>query len=167
VRAARVVSHPSYNKPRGNDIAIVKLSRPIKFSNTIQPACLPAKNEGPADGKNGIVAGWGALKEDGGGPEALNQVIVPVIGSSACQRYYGIDPASELCAGYDQGQKDSCQGDSGGPYFLEGKNGYTLQGVVSWGSGCARPRAPGVYARVSNYEDWIQSQIKALSSVRA
>jgi len=61
VAAARVVVHPKFNDPRRwqNDISVVKLSRPIKFSDTIQPACLPAQNERVPDGANGIVAGWG------------------------------------------------------------------------------------------------------------
>lgn len=106
--------------------------------------------------------------EGGSGPQALNQVVVPTLSHKTCLTMYGnIIENAMLCAGYDQGQKDSCQGDSGGPYFFEGPNGYTLHGVVSWGAGCARPRAPGVYARVSSYIDWIQEQVQALTSVRA
>ena len=64
-----------------------------------------------------------------------------------------------LCAGYDDKAKDSCQGDSGGPLYLKGgttanPNGDVLVGVVSWGIGCA-DGYPGVYARISEFADFI------------
>jgi transmembrane serine protease 3 len=166
IPVANVILHSSYNpNTQEHDIAIVKLSKPIKFSNTIQPACLPASGEQVPDNTMGIVSGWGALKEGGGSPDALNQVSVPTIGSASCRNSYGnLSPKAMICAGYQGGQKDSCQGDSGGPYVIPGRDGYVLQGVVSFGSGCARANAPGVYARVSSYIDWIQQTVKSLSA---
>lgn len=97
------------------------------------------------------------------------EVVIPVITSQACKRAYPREDIVEkamLCGGYKQGGKDACQGDSGGPYFFDGRSGYTLQGIVSWGTGCARPGVPGVYTRVASYVDWIQDQVRALSSMR-
>jgi len=147
---------------------LIKLTRPIKFSQTIQPVCLPVQNETIPVGANGNVAGWGALDRGAEGPKALNQVVVPVLPNEYCQQVIEkfFVPSAMFCAGFEQGQKDSCQGDSGGPYFIEGPRGYTLHGVVSWGLGCAKANSPGVYTRVPIFVDWIQSEIKNLSTVK-
>jgi len=169
-RPAKVVYHEQYDPDSTiNDIAIIKLATPFKFTSTVSPACLPAQGESVADGSVGTVAGWGLTREGGSSVSTvLNQVGIPTLSSSSCAASYRsqgikIDATAMLCGGFASGGKDSCQGDSGGPYVFKGTNGYTLQGVVSFGIGCARPGLPGVYARVSNYIPWINQKIKSFS----
>jgi len=171
VKALRTIYHPAYNPDTTmNDIAIIKLEKPINFTSTVQPACLPAEDEVVADKAEATVAGWGLTREGGYDTSSiLMQVGVPVINNRDCDASYKkkgirIDTYAMLCGGYAEGGKDACQGDSGGPFVVKNANGgYTLQGVVSFGVGCARPGLPGVYARVSNYISWINMYIRILS----
>lgn len=133
----------------------------------IVPVCLPAAGEQVPDGAETTIAGWGLTREGGYDTSSiLLQVGVPTINSRQLASSYAsqgirIDANAMLGAGYSQGGKDACQGDSGGPLVMKGANGrYVLQGITSFGVGCARPGLPGVYTRVSNYISWINQQMK-------
>ena len=73
----------------------------------------------------------------------------------------GIDPEAVgiseqmICASIAAGGKSSCQGDSGGPLVLNTNEGWQQIGVVSWGIGCAAQGYPGVYARIAEFDDWL------------
>jgi len=173
IDVAKYVIHPKYRMKALSDIAVMKLSRPVKFSPWIQPACLPASGEAVVDGTTAVLSGWGRSSENVSGPDLLHSVTLPILNPEKCVAEYkskdyplAIQPQIHLCAG-GQGGKDTCQGDSGGPLVIKGPNGYVLQGVVSFGKGCARAGWPGVYTRVSFFVDWIQEQIKAMSTVYA
>ncbi|VTJ59501.1 Hypothetical predicted protein [Marmota monax] len=85
----------------------------------------------------------------------------PVLSVTACHDAYpGRITNNVFCLGFLEDGKVSCQGDSGGPMVCSGK----LQGVVSWGSGCALKGKPGVYTKVCNYVNWIQQTFAVLLS---
>lgn len=141
---SRIVLHPGWDATTfDNDVAVLELATPI----TGVPVATLATTDGPAGG-NMLVTGWGRTSEGGTGANTLQAVTVPMVTTANCNdanSYDGQITARMLCAGRDAGGQDSCQGDSGGPLT----RGTALTGVVSWGTGCARPNLFGVYARVS------------------
>lgn len=52
------------------------------------------------------------------------------------------------------------QADSGGPLMVGEGEAVQVVGVVSAGIGCARPKLPGLYTRVTHFLDWISENIK-------
>lgn len=141
-----------------NDVALIKLARPLPLNRKSLPIKLARKEPSPGDMVT--VSGYGLLKEDGKADGHLYGVSVPTVDKAKCKRVYisyGIGDINEqvICAGYDQGGKDACQGDSGGPAVSNG----ALVGVVSYGIGCARPHIPGVYTNIAHYVGWINSHL--------
>ncbi len=155
----------------GHDIALLKLARPV--SGATASLILDHATVPPSGAPVG-VAGFGSLKEGGSlnryarkdgrgeiqaGVDRLREVILKRIGDVPCQEAYGetaVGPG-QICAGFEDGSKDSCEGDSGGPLVMFDANNCPRQiGIVSWGYGCARPGAYGVYTRIPAFADWIR-----------
>jgi len=162
--------HPGWNKStRINDIAVIILEEPVKFSNKIQPACLPNKNHCFAPGTACVATGWGYIREGGPRSSLLREVPVRIMDSEHCnsaEYYNGRIKDGMLCAGYNEGQRDACTGDSGGPLVCPLENGrWVLAGATSWGVGCARYQRPGVYSNVAEFSDWIGSIINQYPDV--
>nr|XP_024658038.1 serine protease 27-like isoform X2 [Maylandia zebra] len=161
----KIIKHPKYNSQTfNNDICLLRLSSPVTFNNYISPVCLAASNSIFYSGVNSWVTGWGSTREGAGTlSQNLMEVEVPVVGNRKCNCNYGVGSITDnmICAGLSAGGKDSCQGDSGGPMVIKQSGRWIQAGVVSFGIGCARPNLPGVYARVSQYQTWIRTQISS------
>ncbi|XP_067433231.1 transmembrane protease serine 9-like [Thunnus thynnus] len=161
---ARIILHPNYDSDtNNNDIALLRLSSPVEFTDYIRPVCLAASSSVFNNGTDSWVTGWGAVKEGVSlpFPKTLQEVEVPVLGNRQCNCLNGVGTVTDnmICAGVLAGGKDSCQGDSGGPMVNQQGSVWVQSGIVSFGFGCARPNLPGVYSRVSSYQSWINSHI--------
>jgi len=162
----RFIVHPRWNQDTvDNDIGLIELASPIDFSTSpVRPICLPPTNvsHDQFDGRNATVAGWGYTTPSGPNSKVLNKISVPIYSEKQCQNetiYRDKILPSMICAGYQEGGRDACTNDSGGPLVVEEDGRHILVGIVSWGHGCARPNAPGVYTRVTRYVDWINKQL--------
>jgi len=170
---SRFIKHPDFlnNEYHENlhDIAILVLTREMNFSKTVKPACLPGPHPNLFVGEEAVVTGFGGTvayeakdspPTDQKPSEYLREAVVKVLDPTddICVRTTkGKHSDAKLCT-YTQGT-DSCQGDSGGPLTINQNGTTVLIGIVSYGEGCAAKNYPGVYVRVTNYMDWIMSNI--------
>uniref|UniRef100_A0A1I8QDI6 Peptidase S1 domain-containing protein n=1 Tax=Stomoxys calcitrans TaxID=35570 RepID=A0A1I8QDI6_STOCA len=159
----KIVIHENYNPAlTDNDLALVFLSTPLAFnvSNTIKPAELT--EEEPKAGSKAFVSGWGTTSEGGANSLKLQEAEVNIVDRNDCEEAYGFERITEnmLCAGTVTGGRDACQNDSGGPLVSADNK---LVGIISWGTGCARPEYPGVYANIAYFRSWIENTVKLSS----
>ncbi|XP_051007612.1 anionic trypsin-2 isoform X2 [Acomys russatus] len=136
---------------------LIKLSSPVTLNARVATVSLPTSCA--AAGTQCLISGWGNTLSFGvNNPDLLQCLDAPILSQAECEASYpGKITKNMICVGFLEGGKDSCQGDSGGPVVCNGE----LQGIVSWGYGCALKDSPGVYTKVCNYVDWIQDTIAA------
>ncbi|XP_022648505.1 serine proteinase stubble-like [Varroa jacobsoni] len=160
--------HPQYNFfTYENDLALLKMDKSLQYMPHVAAICLPPDTTGNLVGQNATVTGWGRLNEGGVLPSLLQEVQVPIVSNEKCKTMFQAAGRNEfipsifMCAGYENGGKDSCQGDSGGPLQVRDTSGrWMLAGIISWGIGCAEPNLPGVCTRITKFKPWIVSTIR-------
>ncbi|XP_060037935.1 transmembrane protease serine 9 [Erinaceus europaeus] len=161
----RAQLHPRYDPATLDfDVALLELARPLAFGPFLQPVCLPLAIQHFPVGRRCLVSGWGDTQEGNASkPDLLQRASVGILDQKACSALYNFSLTDRmLCAGFLEDKVDSCQGDSGGPLACEESPGvFYLAGVVSWGVGCAQPRRPGVYTRVTRLKAWILGAMAA------
>jgi hypothetical protein len=157
---SKVIVHEGYNSQTlENDIALLKLTEPINFTNAV-PIELISKDDsisGATDpGVMSWLTGWGLTNVNPYTyPTRLQKVQLPLISNLQAATVWASIPKSDIMAGYLNGNKDACMGDSGGPLVVPVSGGYKLAGIVSWGS--TKCDTYGAYTRVSSFENWIET----------
>ncbi|XP_050777788.1 transmembrane protease serine 5-like isoform X1 [Gopherus flavomarginatus] len=162
----KIIYHPRYDdRTHDYDIALMKLTTPLNFSNAVRAVCLPQYHQDFPHGTHCWISGWGyTTPEHVPVAEMLKEAVVPLISTKKCNSscvYSGELTPRMLCAGYLDGKVDACQGDSGGPLVCQDELTWRLVGIVSWGTGCAEPNYPGVYTKVAEFLDWIYQIIES------
>lgn len=167
-----VVRHELFNT-RGSvsdDVALIRLDRPVEFTPFIQPVCLPGPGEVFSSfvaSKSIVVIGFGDT-ELGRRSLQLLQVTLPVVPMEQCRAVANYNETlmtgpGQVCLG-GQFQRDSCFKDSGGPAMVtRHENGppYVQVGIVSYGTEfCGVEAVPAVYADVTHYRRWIVDNLK-------
>ena len=154
---SQIIDHPQFTDVgSGHDITLLKMAIGVGLTENLHPACLPRQDDCFREGSEAWISGFGVTEYEGTTPVFQQYAMVPIYDLAACRAAYGnFDTLTQVCAGYSEGGVDACQGDSGGPLALAYEDVWYLYGVTSYGSGCASAGFPGVYARVTNYVDWI------------
>ncbi|WP_413105372.1 S1 family peptidase [Streptomyces sp. Inha503] len=165
-RVQRFVLPPG-DDPDSNDIALLKLDRPVGSA----PAALP--RTAPRPGDKVRILGWGDhLMPDKPGdpwpdnpqPRMLRQLDTRLIERRHCPEIGGELPpnsSSQLCVSSLPGApwpQTSRAGDSGGPVLARTGGTWTVQGAASRGS--ASEQQHGIYTSVHAYAAWIHGVLK-------
>uniref|UniRef100_A0A182IUB1 Uncharacterized protein n=1 Tax=Anopheles atroparvus TaxID=41427 RepID=A0A182IUB1_ANOAO len=164
----REIMHEDYSPRRKqNDIALLRLAYAASINDNVFPICLPVTPDMKPNFSKYVVAGWGST-ENAISSSVLQFTELSLMAQDEClARLHEIDQYAKLfdtqmCAIGVKNLSDNCLGDSGGPLKSISVNARFVQyGVVSFGlNSCGKKSAPGVYARVESYIDWILDKLE-------
>jgi len=168
-RTLQIITHPNSNSTNmvDFDIALIEAEK-FRGNGEAVPICI--SDFDPAVNMECSIAGYGAEEYQGEATGSLYEAYLPIASDENCIAAYNataerrhllpdFNMKTQICAGYENGQRDACTGDSGGPLMCKpvGTCSYYIAGVVSWGHKCGDTY--GVYARFSAFRDWVKSTI--------
>lgn len=159
-RVVEIKRHGHYSRMTlRNDIALLKLEKPVVFNEFVKTVCLPEAKKNYTN-EIATLTGWGHVQ---GGiavftSDVLQEASFPIITNEECSALHGVPvPPSLICTAAPSKDKGACNGDSGGPLvMLDDKDRWKIIGVVSWGRRGCSTSYPSVFTRVSHYLDWIK-----------
>uniref|UniRef100_A0A8C9JHJ7 Peptidase S1 domain-containing protein n=1 Tax=Panthera tigris altaica TaxID=74533 RepID=A0A8C9JHJ7_PANTA len=171
LKIAKVFKNPKFNMLTiRNDITLLKLATPARFSETVSPVCLPAATDEFPPGLLCATTGWGKTKHNANQtPDKLHKP--PARSLPPHLSFVCTEPARGQVRAHTGAPAPGfrlvnrsfllLQGDSGGPLVCQKDGAWTLVGIVSWGSGTCSTSVPAVYARVTELIPWVQEILAA------
>ncbi|XP_039231184.1 spaetzle-processing enzyme isoform X2 [Drosophila yakuba] len=151
----------SNNPELKNDIALIRLKVPVRYTREVQPICLP-KDPIPLYNKPLEIAGWGQMENGQPSQVLLHSTVFE--NRYYCQKVISIfRDDTQICAGGHSGE-NTCQGDSGGPLMVtlhnRGNEEFVyLAGIVSYGYGPCGGDAGG-FTKTGAFFKWIAANLK-------
>ncbi|GMR57125.1 hypothetical protein PMAYCL1PPCAC_27321 [Pristionchus mayeri] len=146
------------------DIALIRLSGPIKFGSRAQAIRLPAI-ESDTDNTSAMFAGWGHTSDSwfASMSSTLNEAQMYIGDGGVCQSRYGSkwNGRSMLCVGGNG--PTTCHWDVGGPLMKKRSDGYWyLYGLAGnndyYATGCSYPT---IFTRIDYFCSWIERITRA------
>ncbi|XP_011870553.1 PREDICTED: serine protease snake-like [Vollenhovia emeryi] len=172
IRISNVISHPQYKRSVNyNDVAILKLTKPVKTASNVRPICIQTKSLDSMNEQSNatfIVIGWGATDfDEEGSTKLMKTPSLSLVDRESCGKSF--NGFSKLPQGLDDNmlcvldtnvsrRADACHGDSGGPLLMLAGPSQSIVGVTAFGQNCGGP-IPGVYTAVYSYLEWIEKQV--------
>lgn len=93
----KIILHPNYDSmTNNNDIALLRLSSPVRFTDYIRPVCLAASGSVFNNGTDSWVTGWGAVKEGGEAVVGVSVFMCSVVHWFVCKQLLVLHPISGL-----------------------------------------------------------------------
>lgn len=162
---SKIIVHDNYQEGKfHSDIALLRLSRSIIFTDKLRPICLPFNMPEVAKSTLLTLSGWG-LSFEIGSTNRKRAVMIPLNSTETCKKEDESFDENQICGGVigENGGigKGSCDGDSGCPLMdLISMKRMVLEGIVSHGLGlCSNQFAPSYFTRVRSFLTWIELQM--------
>lgn len=169
----KIELHPQWSSRKAhNDVALIRVAKPITFGSRARPICLPSVEHGQrvaAGGQMAMLAGFGYTTDNvifNILPNHLQAARIPFVQLERCRKSYNRTRVqltdNMLCAG--SALSGHCvgalRGDSGSPLVTFNDAGRAVHtGIVSFSLPCRITGAPDVFTRTDRYLDWINGII--------
>lgn len=124
IRLSKIIHHPNYTRhPTRHDIALMKLEKPLSFTDKIQPATLPPRTSESVNDlskiftKPCLAAGWRSTEDTGNGGKRFTAVELKLKPLAFCRRLWKMPFKSEICS-FVSGVPN-CEDDTAGSLICE------------------------------------------------